>query len=111
MISTFIGALLDRICAESDICPITDVFTEYVKVMNQVCGHNRRKIWTTSDITKLRHDIHNLKLIGVPVFITYQKSGTGTVEWHMLDDVADGREGNDIFLFIMQVCTNIHMKF
>lgn len=75
IISPFIGALIDRTCTESDTCPITAVFTEFVDVMNQVYDHNGRKIWTTSDITKLSRDKHNLKLIGLLLSSAYQKSG------------------------------------
>lgn len=74
--------------AESDKCPITAVVMEYVDIMNQVCGQNGRKIWRTSDILKLRRDIHNLKSNRVCVFSEYQKSGMRTVKWRILDHVA-----------------------
>lgn len=38
IISPFVGALSDRICTKSSTCAFTAVFTEYVDVVNQVCG-------------------------------------------------------------------------
>lgn len=40
MIQTFICALLDCICAESDSGPVRTVLTEYVDVMNKACCRN-----------------------------------------------------------------------
>ena len=89
MISPFIGGIFDRVCGESETCPITTVFTEYVDVMNKVCGHNGRDVWSGSDISQLRRDIKEFKRNGVRVFGSYQKSGMGTVKWHLLEHVAD----------------------
>lgn len=46
--------------------------------MNEACVYNGRKIWTSADLTKLRH-----------VFSAYQKPEMGTVKWHMLDLLSD----------------------
>lgn len=40
VISSFIGALLNRIYGEPESCLVTKLFTEYVDVMNNVCGNN-----------------------------------------------------------------------
>lgn len=56
MILPFISAITDLICSTSESCPVTTVFTEYVDVMNKICGRNGREKWIVSDITKLRSD-------------------------------------------------------
>lgn len=89
MVSPFIGGLINRICGEPETCPVKTVFTEYVDVLNNVCGRNVRKKWTASDIATLRRDIAQFKANGVDVFSAYQKSEIGTVKWHMLYYVAD----------------------
>lgn len=51
--STFIPVLLHLLCGESEICPVKKLFTHYVDVMNEVCGHKGREKWTAVDISKL----------------------------------------------------------
>ena len=89
IISPFIGGILDRVCGECDAAPVTTVFTQYVDIMNSVCGCNGRNHWSDDDVSRLRNDIAQLKATAVGVFAAYQKSQMGTVKWHMLDHVPD----------------------
>lgn len=57
MVSQFIEALFDVICGESEICPIANVFTGYMDVMNKWCGHIGQYKWIAADITRLRQEI------------------------------------------------------
>lgn len=43
LLSSLIGANLDQECVESGKRPITNVFTKYVDVVNQVSGGSRRE--------------------------------------------------------------------
>lgn len=89
IISTFIRALLDRICDESESCPVTKVFKEYVDVINKVCGHNGGHKCTATDITELRRDIQQFQMNRVAVFSAYKKSEMGTIIWYLKDYEAD----------------------
>lgn len=73
MIPPFISALVDRICTEFENCLITTLFTEYVDVMNQMCGRNRREKWTQADVADLPRDIQRFKENRARVFGAYQK--------------------------------------
>lgn len=94
MLLPFTCALLDLVCGESDECPIETVFADYVDIVNEVCGRNGRMKWTFADILALHRDIQQMKLNGVRVLEAYQKSGMGTVKWHMLDHASDEKLRN-----------------
>lgn len=74
MISRFIGALLGLVCAESHTCPTAHVSTEYVNIMNSVCGRNVRQQWKPAGNSMLRRDIRQFKAAAVGFFSAYQKS-------------------------------------
>lgn len=52
MILPFVGALIDRTCAEAHSCTLKTVFKECVNVMNKVCGNNGQEKWSES---RVRH--------------------------------------------------------
>lgn len=70
-ISPLVGPILGLLYAESHTFPITTVVTEYVNIMNSVCGQNERQQWTHVEISRLRRDIWQLKATAVGFFIAY----------------------------------------
>lgn len=79
ILSDFIREFADHTCWESKKCQITTVFTEYIYVLNQVCGCIGMKKWILSDVLALSRYIQELKLNGVRVLRVYRKSGIGTL--------------------------------
>lgn len=67
MILPPIGTRKDLICAESESCLVTNMFTEYVDVINKLCAHNGREKWTAADIKILRWDMQQFKVNGLAV--------------------------------------------
>jgi len=65
IISPFIGGIMDRVCGESNSAPVTTVFTQYVDIMNSVCGSNGRMRWSADDVIRLRNEIAQFKATAV----------------------------------------------
>lgn len=53
MISPFVGALMDPVSAEANMCPILTIFTNYVEIMSVSCGISKRTRWDEKDFDKM----------------------------------------------------------
>lgn len=89
IISLLNGALLDRICSESESCPVIKLFTEYLGLVHKAGINIGREERTAEDITKLRRDIQQFKINGVAAFSDYRKSELQTFKIHLPDHFID----------------------
>ena len=89
-ISPFLAALVDRCCDEYTTIPVTDVFCSYVELLQSLENFTQysRPI-VTHELSQIVKKIQNFKKRAVQVFVKYQKSGMGTLKWHLLDHTCD----------------------
>ncbi|MEM9680054.1 MAG: hypothetical protein AAF901_06990 [Bacteroidota bacterium] len=86
-VSPFLGAIIDRCCNEEEKSPVTRVFTHYVELMKLCCGYGPEVTWNDEKFGRLTEKIKEFKKEGVEVFGESQKSGMGTLKWHLLDHI------------------------
>lgn len=99
MISTFLGAFMDRVIDESKTCRIMSMFTDLVDIMRDVCGITKRDKWKDEKLSNIAERIKPFKRNRVYNFGTFQKSGMCTVKWHVSDhNCADIKRNGSIFL-------------
>lgn len=76
-VSPFFGETIDTICGNSELGPVTSIFTQYVDFKNNV----RRRFccpgWTKDELDSLGFQINAFQKSAVDIFGTYQVSSIG----------------------------------
>ena len=87
MIFPFIGMFSDRCCGESSIAPCTNLFVEYVDLMQMTMSYRGTKQWTRSKIETLEKMIEQFKNHATDLFGDHQRSRFRTEKFHALDHI------------------------
>ena len=89
MVSPFLGAIIDRCCAEVVTAPVTGTFTLFIDMIDEIYERDRIPGWTDSCLDALSRTIRLFKAQGRKVFENFQPSSMGFPKWHSLDHVVE----------------------
>ena len=90
MISPFIGMVANKCCGEEVVAPTTNVFVQYVNIMQMAMSYNNNTAsWTEKRMFKLEKMIKVFKRNASNLYGTYHASHLCTEKFHQLDHIPD----------------------
>ena len=87
MVSPFIGMFLDRCSDEVNEAPTTNLYVQYVELMQMALSHDNCTSWTEERIQLLEQRIIKFKDDARMLYQEFHPSGLCTEKMHMLDHI------------------------
>ena len=90
MVSPFIGMVVDRCCDEVSSAPTTNLFVQYVNVMQMALSYNNHSMsWTEQKVKRLEDMIRTFKWNALSLYGSYHASMLCTEKFHQLDHIGE----------------------